>query len=165
MEEKFQEFLEQSNIPYWYIQQDIKTFSSALKIHNTKRPDFLVLLPNFGSILVDVKDKPPLEKYKKICLLYKDIIKYKNLQQNFNLQVWFAVSNKQVHYETWYWIPATRAYELSKKFLVKSNQIKTFKKKPEDYVSIPISEYIQTTMQDNISKVLYQNTKRFCNYG
>jgi len=57
-EKKFKEWLDKHKIPYFYIQQDSETFSQALKnLFSGKRPDFIVLLPNFGLIFVDVKYK------------------------------------------------------------------------------------------------------------
>jgi len=55
-EKKFKQWLDKHNIPYLYIHQDIETFSSAFKNSSGKRPDFMVLIPNFGFIFVDVKD-------------------------------------------------------------------------------------------------------------
>ena len=67
-EQRFGEWLDKNLIPYWYIQQDIDTFSDALKKMFTKRPDFMILIPNFGFILVDVKNKPPAKKYNRNLL-------------------------------------------------------------------------------------------------
>ena len=53
-EQEFKKWLDKHRIPYWYIQQDIDTFSQELKKQFTKRPDFFILIPNFGFILVIV---------------------------------------------------------------------------------------------------------------
>ena len=59
-EYRFIRWLDKHNIPYFYIKQDIESFSSAFKNSFLgKRPDFMILIPNFGLIFVDVK-------YKKI---------------------------------------------------------------------------------------------------
>lgn len=57
-ERKFKEWVDKHNIPYWYIQQDIDTFSPPLKKYfGSKRPDFMILLPNLGFVFVDVEYK------------------------------------------------------------------------------------------------------------
>ena len=56
-ESKFKEWLDGNEIPYWYIQQDIDTYSTALKRFMTKRPDFIILIPYVGFILTDVEYK------------------------------------------------------------------------------------------------------------
>ena len=35
-EKKFKEWLDRHEIPYWYIQQDVDTFSKALKMWNLR---------------------------------------------------------------------------------------------------------------------------------
>jgi len=62
---EFKKWLDIHNIPYWYIHQDLETFSNRLKKHFTKRPDFFLLIPNFGFILIDIKDKKSADKYEK----------------------------------------------------------------------------------------------------
>ena len=54
----FKNWLDKHNIPYFYIKQDTESFSPALaQIFSGKRPDFMVLVPNFGFIFVDVKNR------------------------------------------------------------------------------------------------------------
>ncbi len=55
-EHEFKEWLDKHNIAYWYIQQDIETFSPSLKQYMTKRPDFMILIPNLGFILIVFSD-------------------------------------------------------------------------------------------------------------
>jgi len=127
---KFQEYLNNQRIPFWFIQQDVPTYSNMLRSLNIKRPDFFVLIPNFGFVLVDIKDKEPLKKHKKLCLDFDEVKKYANLQRLFNIPVWFVISNASVHYTTWYCLPASRAIMLDE-FRFGS------------YMSIPLEEYIQ----------------------
>jgi len=83
---KFKEWLDKHNIPYWYIQQDIETFSLALKKYfGSKRPDFMILIPNLGFIFVDVEYKKIMQRFKKFPLDSEETTKYSNLQRNFNL--------------------------------------------------------------------------------
>jgi len=144
-EEKFKNWLDKHNIPYWYIQQDINTFSKALKNHMTKRPDFMVLIPNFGFIIVDVKDKEPAVKYEKFFINAEEVEKYVNLQRIFNLQSWYVISSEKYHYRTWFWIPIINIIKTGFTFEPKINQKKCY--------SIPISEFIQVSEDDSLERV------------
>ncbi|PIN95833.1 hypothetical protein COU56_00595, partial [Candidatus Pacearchaeota archaeon CG10_big_fil_rev_8_21_14_0_10_31_9] len=54
----FKQWLDNHNIPYLYINQDPETFSSFFKEDlKGKRPYFMLLIPYFGFIFVDVKYK------------------------------------------------------------------------------------------------------------
>ena len=44
----FKKWLDTHEIPYWYIQQDLETFSPSLRKYMTKRPDYMILIPNIG---------------------------------------------------------------------------------------------------------------------
>ena len=91
---EFKKWLDKHNIPYWYIEQDIENFSPALRDYFTKRPDFLILIPNIGFILVDIKEKEQAEIHEKFFLNAIETDKYVNLQRRFNLQTWYVISNE-----------------------------------------------------------------------
>src|SRR3989344_5437884 len=81
-------FLDRQNIPYWYINQGIDTFSPALKKLQVQRPDFFILIPNFGFILIDVEHNIPLEKHEKFCIscLYQKLLNSKsNILQKISI--------------------------------------------------------------------------------
>lgn len=101
-------WLDSHEIPFWYIQQDIESFSRGLKDHDMKRPDFMVVVPHVGLILVDVTRKKLAEKYEEFRLDEEEIKKLYNLQKIFNLQVWYVLSNEDYHYGTWHWIPVSK---------------------------------------------------------
>lgn len=144
-EQEFKKWLDKHSIPYWYIQQDISSFSQELKNKFTKRPDFFVLIPNFGFILVDVKDKKSAIKYQKFFINAEEIEKYMNLQRIFNLQSWYVISNKEYHYKTWFWIPITK--------VVKTGLIFKPRSKNKECYSVPISEFIQVSDDDSLERV------------
>ena len=87
----FKEWLERHDIPYMYIQQDCGTFSSVFR-DKGKRPDFMVLIPHFGLIFVDVKYKKLAIKHKDFALDSLDAKKYSRLQREFNMNGWYAIS-------------------------------------------------------------------------
>ncbi|MFH1972456.1 MAG: hypothetical protein ABIJ18_03195 [archaeon] len=141
-EKQFQEYLDKHKIPFWFINQETQTFSKEIKQLKIKRPDFFILIPNFGYLLVDIKDKTPLKKHKKLCIDYIEAKKYSNLQKLFNMQVWYIISNKDIHYTTWFCIPATKVLQY-KKFLVDNT-----------YLSIPLDDYKQISTSQHLYKIL-----------
>ena len=80
-EKAFQNWLDKNEIPYWYIKQDMETFSPALRKYSVKRPDFLILIPNMGFFLADVKYEKLAEKYPKFFINAEEAEKYANLQK------------------------------------------------------------------------------------
>ena len=150
-EMKFKEWLDCNNIPYWYIQQNIETFSIALKKYMSKRPDFFILVPNIGFILTDVEYKQPLEKYEKFAIDLEESKKYSNLQKYFNLQVWYVFSSEKYHFTTWFWIPVSRVLEIGVIFKSKD--------KRENYVTIPLKEFIQLSKNDNLGRLFSEIPK------
>ena len=142
-ETQFKSYLDKNNIPYWYIQQDLSTYSQTLKELNIQRPDFLILIPHFGFILIDVELREPLEKYPKLCLCNEKAKKYENLLKYFNLPMWYAFSNNKINYDTWYFISIATVMERRKRFLVKE----------KNYISIPIKDFISITTSEKITKL------------
>ena len=144
-EREFKKWLDLNQIPYWFIQQDIETFSRELKKQFTKRPDFFLLIPNFGFIFIEVKGKKFAEKYEKFFISVNEVEKYLNLQRILNVRVWYAISNEDLHYKTWFWIPVTKI--IKKGFIFKT------KKGKEDCYSVPISEFIQVSEDDSLERL------------
>ena len=134
----FKQWLDKHNIPYLYIQQDTKTISSGFKNYfDGKRPDFLILIPNFGFIFVDVKYKKLNQDYKTYPIDAVDVKKYSVLQRRFNLQIWFAISNEEVGFKTWMWIPVAKVFESGiPKFNSGKSNMDFFALKPEEFIQI-----------------------------
>jgi len=143
----FKKWLDKHKIAYWYIQQDIKTFSPQLKNQFTKRPDFFVLLPNFGFILVDIKDKKSARKYQKFFINAQEVEKYINLQRIFNLQSWYVISNEKYHYKTWFWIPITNVVKTGLLFQPKG------KPSSSNCYSVPLNQFVQVSDDDSLERV------------
>ena len=144
-EEEFKKWLDRHKIPYWYIQQDIDSFSEGLRKQFVKRPDFFILIPNFGFILIDVKEKESAEKYEKFFIDAKEVEKYMNLQRIFNLQSWYVISNERYHFKTWFWIPISKVIKSGFMFIPKSRN--------KECYSVPISEFIQVSSDDSLERV------------
>src|SRR3989344_8426732 len=90
----FKEWLDKHSIPYLYIHQDKDTFSSFFKKGLIgKRPDFMLLIPYFGFIFVDVKYKQIMGNQKDYPIDANESKKYSSLQRRFNIHTWFVISN------------------------------------------------------------------------
>ncbi|HEC77231.1 MAG TPA: hypothetical protein ENI33_08270 [Thermoplasmatales archaeon] len=152
-EKEFKEWLDKHNIPYWYIQQDIDTFSRALKKYMTKRPDFMILVPHVGFILTDVEFKKPAEKYKVFQIDENEAKQYCNLQNYFNLQVWYVFSSEEYHFNTWFWIPVSKVLEVGKSY--------KNKKTGEVYRSVSLEKFITVSATDNLGRLFSQTAKFF----
>lgn len=148
VESRFKEWLNKHKIPYWYIQQDLQTFSQPLKEYfGGKRPDFMILIPSFGFILVDAEYKKLNEEYKNFALDCEETAKYSNLQRNFNLQVWYALSNESTDYKTWFWIPVSKVLEHGEIEKHKSSKSGT------DFFAIPSTEFTQIAHDDSLGRL------------
>lgn len=144
-EQKFKDWLNKHNIPYLYIQQDKETFSSAFKNFSGKRPDFMILIPSFGFIFVDVKNKN-ITEHKTYPLDSKETKKYSSIQRKFNINVWYVISNENFDYKTWLWIPVSKVLE---------SDIEEHKSSvsQENFFAVPVSEFIQIADYESLDKL------------
>ena len=149
-EGEFKKWLDKHGTPYWYIQQDIETFSPALKKYMSKRPDFMILVPHVGFILTDVEFKKPAEKYKVFHVDENETKQYCNLQNYFNLQLWYVFSCEDYHFNTWYWIPCSKVLELGE--LHKSE-------KYGEYRAVSLDNFITIPLTHNIGSVFSEISK------
>jgi len=146
-EARFKEWLEKHHIPYMYIQQDLDTFSSVFKEHPFgKRPDFMVLIPHFGLIFVDVKYKKLNKEYKTFTLDSDESKKYSRLQRKFNLQIWYVLSNEDYDYKTWFWIPVS-------KILEEGIQRHMSNKSKQDFFAVPPTEFVQISIDSSLDRL------------
>jgi hypothetical protein len=146
-EEKFKQWLDKHNLPYFYIKQDSETFSNALRNSFLgKRPDFMILIPNFGFIFVDVKNRRINPDYKTYPLDAYETKKYSSIQRRFNLHIWYAVSNEDYDFKTWLWIPVSKVLESGIPKFVSS-------KSKEDFYAVPPEEFIQIADDDSLDRL------------
>ncbi len=144
-ETKFMEWLNARKIPYWYIRQDLQSFSPALKkVFGSKRPDFMVLIPHVGFMLVDVKNRDIKAPYNTVAINCEEMTSYSNLNRNFNLSVWFAVSNEMLGFKKWLWAPVSRfagAQNLKRKQGQGRNS---------EFYGVPMSDFVEIGFQDHL---------------
>lgn len=147
-EHAFKEWLDFHKIPYMYISQDIDNFSPAFKkLFSGKRPDFIVMIPNFGLIFVDVKSRILNEDYKTFPIENEDFEKYSSIHSQFNTPIWIVVSNKtQLDYKKWFWISTAKLQNLKL-------EVKQSKLSGDFFLPVYKSYFIEIKYEENISKL------------
>lgn len=146
-EQKFKDWLDKHKIPYLYIQQDKETFSPAFdKYFSGKRPDFMVLIPHFGFIFIDVKYKKINHDFKTYPLDVNETKKYSNLQRKFNLHIWYVLSNEDSDFKTWLWIPISKVLESGMPEHISS-------KSKMEFFAVPPESFIQIADSDSLDRL------------
>ena len=146
-EERFKNWLDKHNIPYFYIKQDLETLSPALKeTFSGKRPDFMILIPNFGFIFVDVKYKKINQEFRNYPIDSEETKIYSSIQRKFNLHIWYVLSNEDFDYKTWLWIPVSRVLEAGITEHISS-------KSGMDFFPVPAKEFIQIADDDSLARL------------
>lgn len=105
-EKAFQDWLNSNQYPYLCIDQTPETFPVALR-GISKRPDFFVIVKNFGMIAVDVKEHDN-KRYKDFIIDFEEIIKYSEFEKIVRIPVWFVFGNYNEKFKSWYWIPLSK---------------------------------------------------------
>lgn len=105
-EDYFKKKCDDNKYFYLYIDQTFSKYSTALS-EKSKRPDYVLCIPYFGSLLVDVKAYDEKLFYPHICkklglpitrgynLNRDEIGKFLILQNETSMKVWFAVVPKK----------------------------------------------------------------------
>lgn len=146
-EKYFKKWLNKNKIPYLYINQGFDDFSESFKNHfSGKRPDFMVLIPNFGFIFVDVKYRKLNLNHRSYPIDCDETKKYSSFQRKFNMHIWYAISNEELNYQTWLWIPISRVLELGVKKQISS-------KSRESFFPISPEEFIQISHNDSLERL------------
>ena len=95
----FTKFCDRSNIIYLHIDQSPQAYASRIFKDESKRPDFIISIPDVGSVFVDVKAKKKYPFYKmaygsSLSAFWIDFTDYKklwNLQLKTSTPVWYAI--------------------------------------------------------------------------
>lgn len=148
-EERFRAWLDKHKIPYMYIQQDTSTFSSVFKKEaNGKRPDFMVLIPYFGFIFVDIKYKKLSKEFKTFTVDCDETKIYSRLQREFNLHIWYVLSNDEYDYKTWFWIPVSKILEVGQNISQYKSRMSRM-----NFFAVPPEKFIQVSTDDSLDKL------------
>jgi hypothetical protein len=145
-EAKFKKWLDEHKIYYFYIEQNLGTFPIMFGKDKLKRPDFMILLPNVGFILVDVKHRSITGKYNDIAIDAPDLKKYALFQSKFHVPVWYTFSNETLDYKTWFWIPISKILELNPPKYTSSIS-------KEPYFPVKINEFVEVKNIESLAKI------------
>jgi len=112
----------------------------------------MILVPHVGFMLTDIKFKKPAGKYRVFQIDELETKQYCNLQNYFNLQVWYVFSHERDHFNNWYWIPCSKVLELGKSY-----------KSPRTgaHMAVPLDNFITVSTTDNLGRVFSEMSKFF----
>ncbi len=145
-EELFKQWLDEIELGYLYVRQDIEKFASLFK-GQVKRPDFLVLIDSIGLIAVDVKHKS-LSRGVYTLEIDDEIKPVLNFERLFRLPVWYAYCDKESN--SWYWISALKAISVG------VGDERTNEKDGKRFLAIKQSEFVQIKHNEDIGKLYSQ---------
>lgn len=101
-EEKFKSLLENNNVPFLYIGQGpfgIERSGVLLEQANSKRADFIVNIPDMGTLLFDVKCRTKISFKKEgeryFSLFVSELEALNNLQELILMPVWLAFYDRE----------------------------------------------------------------------
>ncbi len=107
----------------------------------------MILLPNLGFIFVDVKYRKINKEYRTFPLDSLESKKYSSLQRKFNLSIWYVLSNEDVDYKTWFWIPVSKVLEEGRNPKFKSGISST------DFFAVRVTDFIQIASDDSLDRL------------
>ena len=144
-EEIFRQWLEEKEYPYTYIDQSFGTFAASFK-NITKRPDYQIVLPSIGLIAVDVKERKFYELFQNFTIDEREINKLSSYERIFKIPVWFAISNGNSAFTTWYWI--------SLSYIIEQMPVRENHNTKENFRAIDIRDCITIGWDDDLGKLL-----------
>lgn len=147
-EQKFQQWLIHKGLLFAYFDQTPATFAPPFKEISVKRPDYLICMKDLGTIAVDVKSRRFYKDFENFTLDEEEIQKLSAFQRISRIPVWFAISHREIGYNTWYWISLNAIKEKS------ARKVSSLSRKP--FRPISIKECITMGCNDGLEK-LYNN--------
>ncbi len=143
---KFQEWLNGQKLLFFAIDQYPESFPSRFRNY-AKRPDFLIMIPCIGRILVDVKHRNINSSYESFILDDKnEIQKYLTYSGFAPENIWFAFTFQESAFSTFYWINLPQ--------IVKDTKKHTSSKSGDYFWSIPIKMCKVIGWNDSIGRIL-----------
>ncbi len=118
-EHKFIEYLNNNNKTFFYIDNNQDSMCSALRQSKAKRPDLILILDKIFKVFVDVKNYS-INKNNEFGINKKEIENFVNLEEQYSIPVFLAVSNGELQFNTWYFVSVNKIFE-DKKNLIKKN--------------------------------------------
>ncbi len=141
----FEKWLNKQKLIYWKVQQDKRY------LYNTKRPDFIVFIPDIGLMLVEVKNRKLIHGNSAFPVDVKEFELFRRFRDLTGLQVWFVFSNNSFGFRTWFWVSL---FSLVSK--LKSLKIYKSNKSKDSFFSVPLSFFIQLGFSDHIKNLFFK---------
>ena len=116
-EHKFIEYLNNNNKTFFYIDNNQDSMCGALRFSKSKRPDLILILDKIFKVFVDVKNYS-INKHNEFSINKKEIENFVNLEEQYSIPVFLAVSNGELQFNTWYFVSVNKIFE-DKKDLIK----------------------------------------------
>lgn len=158
-ESAFNDWLNQNNISFLYLNQDKSRFASLFS-DDVKRPDFLVLIESIGLLAVDVKNYTHYKDGGYSLGLEKEIRRVITFERIFRIPVWYAYFSEKEKSNAWYWISALKAVEVG--------EVRGEKKKgQEEFLFLKDEHFVRIETNDDLGRLYthrfksYQNLKNF----
>ncbi len=156
-EEKFKQLLENNNVPFLYIGQGpfgIERSGVLLEQVNSKRADFIVNIPDMGTLLFDVKCRTKISFKKNgdkyFSLSVRELEALNNLQELILMPVWLAFYErekiKQNQSDVFYFIPISLIHKFYGGLFNYYNNENDFK----DITVLRIPNELFTTVKEKI---------------
>ncbi len=163
-EELFRKFCNRSMYPYMHIDQERKTFAHKIFEEESKRPDYMVSIPDVGSVFFDVKTKPKRHFYEDLYGIsmhaftvdISDFKKLKRLQELTSTKVWYAYfeeRKKELNKTECFTIPLTR---------VESFWLDVHNDPRWKYIQVPTDCYNQSTSIIDLENKCLSCKKKTC---
>ncbi len=118
-EYKFIEYLNKKNKKFFYIDNTKNSMCNALRHDKAKRPDLILMLDNIFRVFVDVKNYSKSKK-NEFGINKNEIENFINLEKQYSIPVFLAISNGELKFNTWYLTPVKKIFD-GKKDLIKKN--------------------------------------------
>jgi hypothetical protein len=133
--------------------RDNEKVNRLLRENKAKRPDRLVITPDYGCFYIEIKYKSKMKRFSEhgLPLHVRECEGLKNFGRITDLPVWFAISNKpDLNFETWYWISLDSItpdkYEIGKYYSWGHTR-------ERDAYIVPIEDFIKMRRGEPISKI------------
>jgi hypothetical protein len=144
-ENLFREKCDENNFTYMYLEHEQAAYCSEIWKDMNKRPDYILSIPNFGSVFIDVKAFGSNQFYKDVFKILNktppmafsiskdELSEYFRLQEETSINVWYAIMLIQDNQATpdMYFLPVDRVKKFSN---IKQRDYHSWK-----YIQVPIN--------------------------
>ncbi len=144
-EQKFKEYMDEKECYFYFIDQSQETYAHQFN-NDVKRPDCCIMLGLIGTIDVEIKKRSLNSGYQTFTIDEEEIRKLIEWEKIFKRFVWFAISNENFGFKTWFWI--------NLQTVIKKSEKKLNKKDNKEFRAIKIEDCITIGWNDPLNNLL-----------